>query len=153
MEPITVFLDADACPVKDEAYRVAARYRLKTYVVSNAFMQIPQSPLIERVIVDAGPDIADDWIAERVKPGDIVVTNDIPLAERVLTAGGAAIAPSGRVFTRDSIGSAIATRALMEQLRSTGEITGGPKPFSPKDRSAFLQAMDQAIGKELRRRR
>ncbi len=150
---ITVFLDADACPVKDEAYKVAARYGLKTYVVSNAFMQIPQSPLIERVIVDAGPDIADDWIAERAQAGDVVVTNDIPLAERVLANGAAAIAPNGKVFTRDSIGSAIAGRALMEQLRSTGEITGGPKPFDRNDRSRFLQAMDEAIGKELRRRR
>jgi hypothetical protein len=153
MNPITVFLDADACPVKDEAYKVAARYGLKTYVVSNAFMQIPQSRLIERVIVDAGPDIADDWIAERATAGDIVVTNDIPLAERALAAGAAAIAPNGRAFTKDSIGSAIAQRALMEQIRSTGEITGGPKPFDRTDRSRFLQAMDEAIGKELRRRR
>ena len=153
MNPITVFLDADACPVKDEAYKVAARYGLKTYVVSNAFMQIPQSPLIQRVIVDAGPDVADDWIAERATTGDIVVTNDIPLAERALAAGAAAIAPNGRAFTRDSIGSAIAQRALMEQIRSTGEITGGPKPFDRNDRSRFLQAMDEAVGKELRRRR
>jgi uncharacterized protein len=153
MNPITVFLDADACPVKDEAYKVAARYGLKTYVVSNAFMQIPQSRLIERVIVDAGPDVADDWIAERATTGDIVVTNDIPLAERALAAGAAAIAPNGRAFTKDSIGSAIAQRALMEQIRSTGEITGGPRPFDRSDRSRFLQAMDEAIGKELRRRR
>jgi len=153
MNPITVFLDADACPVKDEAYKVAARYGLKTYVVSNAFMQIPQSRLIERVIVDAGPDVADDWIAERATVGDIVVTNDIPLAERALAAGAAAIAPNGRAFTKDSIGSAIAQRALMEQIRSTGEITGGPRPFDRADRSRFLQAMDEAIGKELRRRR
>ena len=153
MNPITVFLDADACPVKDEAYKVAARYGLKTFVVSNAFMQIPQSPLIQRVIVDAGPDVADDWIAERATTGDIVVTHDIPLAERALAAGAAAIAPNGRAFTRDSIGSAIAQRALMEQIRSTGEITGGPKPFDRNDRSRFLQAMDEAVGKELRRRR
>lgn len=153
MNPIAVFLDADACPVKDEAYKVAARYGLKTYVVSNAFMQIPQSRLIERVIVDAGPDVADDWIAERATAGDIVVTNDIPLAERALAAGAAAIAPNGRAFTKDSIGSAIAQRALMEQIRSTGEITGGPRPFDRADRSRFLQAMDEAIGKELRRRR
>ena len=153
MNPITVFLDADACPVKDEAYKVAARYGLKTYVVSNAFMQIPQSRLIERVIVDAGPDVADDWIAERATTGDIVVTNDIPLAERALAAGAAAIAPNGRAFTKDSIGSAIAQRALMEQIRSTGEVTAGPRPFDRADRSRFLQAMDEAIGKELRRRR
>jgi uncharacterized protein YaiI (UPF0178 family) len=153
VKPITIFLDADACPVKDEAYKVAARYGLKTYVVCNSFMLVPASPLIERVIVDAGADVADDWIAERAGPGDIVVTNDIPLAERALTAGASAIAPNGKVFTRDSIGSAIAQRALMEQLRSTGEITGGPKPFERADRSRFLQVMDEAVTRALRVRR
>ena len=110
-------------------------------------------PLIERVIVESGPDIADDWIAERVEAGDVVITNDIPLAERVLAAGGSAIAPNGRAFNNNSIGSAIAQRAIMEQIRSTGEITGGPRPFTAADRSQFLQAMDQAIQQELRRRR
>ena len=153
MDQITIYLDADACPVKEEAYKVAARYGLKTFVVSNSFIQIPASPLIERMIVDAGPDVADDWIAEQAKPGDVVVTNDIPLAERVLAASAAAIAPNGRVFTKDSIGSAIAQRALMEHLRSMGEITGGPKPFDRNARSEFLQAMDQTIQKELRRRK
>jgi uncharacterized protein YaiI (UPF0178 family) len=153
MSPITVYIDADACPVKDEIYKVAARYGLKTFVVSNSFMQVPTSPLIERVIVGAGPDIADDWIAGRIEGGDVAVTNDIPLAERVLAAGGAAIAPNGRAFSADSIGAAIAQRALMEQIRSTGEITGGPKPFGAADRSQFLQALDQAIQKEMRRRR
>ncbi len=150
-KPIEIFIDADACPVKDEAYKVAARYGLKTWVVANAFMTIPASPLIERVVVEAGPDVADDWIAERVAPGDVVVTNDIPLAERTLNAGGAAIAPNGRPFTRDSIGSAIAQRALMEQLRSTGDILGGPKPFDRNDRSRFLQALDEAIVRERRK--
>ena len=153
MSPITVYIDADACPVKEEVYRVAARYGLKTFVVANAFMQVPVSPLIERVVVEAGPDIADDWIAGRIEGGDVAITNDIPLAERVLAAGGAAIAPNGRAFTSDSIGSAIAQRAIMEQIRSTGEITGGPKPFTASDRSQFLQALDQAIQKEMRRRR
>ncbi len=153
MKKPTVFIDADACPVKEEVYKVAGRYGLKTFVVSNAFMQIPVSPMIERVIVEAGPDVADDWIAQRTEEGDLVITNDIPLAERVLAAGGAAIAPNGRAFTRDSIGSAIAQRAIMEQIRSTGEITGGPKPFAAVDRSRFLQAMDQAIQQDLRRRR
>ena len=97
-----IFIDADACPVKDETYRVAARYGLMTTVVSNSFIQIPASRLIARTIVDAGPDVADDWIAERTLPGDIVVTNDIPLADRVLKAGGAAIAPNGRPFTARS---------------------------------------------------
>ncbi|MBQ1542927.1 YaiI/YqxD family protein [Caulobacter sp. CCUG 60055] len=150
-KPIEIFIDADACPVKDEAYKVAARYGLKTWVVANAFMTIPASPLIERVVVEAGPDVADDWIAEHVAPGDVVVTNDIPLAERTLNAGGAAIAPNGRPFTRDSIGSAIAQRALMEQLRSTGDILGGPKPFDRNDRSRFLQALDEAIVRERRK--
>jgi uncharacterized protein YaiI (UPF0178 family) len=151
MSGITLYIDADACPVKDEVYKVAARYDLKTLVVSNMFMQVPASPLIERQVVGAGPDIADDWIAQRVQPGDIVVTGDIPLAERALNAGAAAIAPNGRAFTSDSIGSAIAQRALMEQIRSTGEITGGPKPFAAADRSRFLQALDQAIQKERRK--
>jgi uncharacterized protein YaiI (UPF0178 family) len=105
------------------------------------------------VIVDAGPDVADDWIAERVTPGDVVVTNDIPLADRVLRAGGAAVTPTGKPFTENSIGSAIAQRALMEQLRSTGEITGGPRPFDRNDRSKFLQALDELITREQRRRR
>ncbi len=147
---ITIFIDADACPVKDETYRVAARYGLKTFVVSNSFMQIPASPLIERVIVDAGPDIADDWIAERATKGDIVVTNDIPLADRVLKSGAAAIKPNGQPFTPDSIGAALAQRSIMEHIRSTGEITGGPRPFDRADRSRFLQALDTAIQKSRR---
>jgi uncharacterized protein YaiI (UPF0178 family) len=148
-----IYIDADACPVKDEVYKVAARYGLKTFVVSNAFIQIPRSPLIERMIVDAGPDIADDWIAERAAAGDVVITNDIPLAGRVLENGAAAIAPNGRPFTRDSIGSALAQRAIMEHIRSTGEITGGPRPFAAADRSKFLQALDEAIQKIRRGRR
>ena len=151
--PIEIFIDADACPVKDETYKVAARYGLKTWVVSNAFMQIPASPLIVRMIVDSGPDVADDWIAEHVAPGDIAVTNDIPLAERVLKAGGQALSAKGVPFTENSIGSAIAQRALMEQLRSTGEFLGGPKPFDRNDRSRFLQALDEMVQKERKRRR
>jgi uncharacterized protein YaiI (UPF0178 family) len=124
-----------------------------TTVVSNSFIQIPASKLIDRMIVDAGPDLADDWIAERCQPGDIVVTNDIPLAERVLKAGGAAIAPNGRLFTPDSIGSALAGRAIGEHMRSIGEVTGGPKPFAAVDRSRFLQALDEAVNREKRRKR
>ena len=148
-----IFIDADACPVKDETYKVAGRYGLMTFVVSNSFIQIPQSALIKREIVDAGPDVADDWIAGEVQPGDIVITNDIPLADRVLKAGAAAIAPTGRAFTADSIGSALAQRSIMEHIRSTGEITGGPKPFAPGDRSRFLQALDAAVQRERRQRR
>ena len=151
--PIQILVDADACPVKDEVYRVAQRHGLKVYVVANAFMMVPAHPLIERVVVDAGPDVADDWIAERARRGDVVITSDIPLAERALRAGAAAIAPNGRAFTLDSIGSAIAQRAIMEQLRSTGAITGGPKPFERADRSRFLQTLDETIGREQRRRR
>jgi uncharacterized protein len=148
-----IFIDADACPVKDEVYKVAARYGLVTTVVSNSFIAIPRSRLIERTIVDAGPDVADDWIAERTEPGDVVVTNDIPLADRVLKAGGTAISPNGRLFTEDSIGSALAQRSIMEHIRSTGEITGGPRPFAAADRSRFLQALDEAVNRERRKRR
>ncbi len=148
---ITLYIDADACPVKDETYKVAARYGLKILVVSNSFIQIPRSPLIARMIVEAGPDVADDWIAEQVATGDVVITNDIPLAARVLAKGGHAIAPNGRAFTPDSIGAALASRALMEHIRSTGDITGGPPPFSAANRSQFLQTLDQVITREQRR--
>ncbi len=150
---ITVYIDADACPVKDETYKVAARYSLTTFVVSNSFIQIPRSDLIKRMIVDVGPDVADDWIADQVVTGDVVVTNDIPLAGRVLAKGAHALAPNGRAFTPDSIGAALAQRAIMEHIRSTGEITGGPPPFSNASRSQFLQTLDQVITKEQRTRR
>lgn len=150
---ITIYIDADACPVKDETYKVAERYKLMTFVVSNSFIQIPKSPLIQRMIVDAGPDVADDWIAEQVVAGDVVITNDIPLADRVLARKAHAIAPNGRPFTPDSIGAALAQRAIMEHIRSTGEITGGPAAFSAANRSQFLQALDQVIVREQRTRR
>ena len=121
--------------------------------MANAFLQVPAHPLIARVVVDAGPDIADDWIAGRVAAGDVVITSDIPLAERVLSAGAAAIAPNGRAFTVDSIGTAIAQRAIMEQLRSSGVATSGPRPFEKRDRSQFLQTLDAVINREQRRRR
>lgn len=148
-----IWIDADACPVKPEVYRVAARHGLRVRVVSNAFIMIPASPMIERVVVDAGPDAADDWIVEHIQAGDVVVTADIQLAERALKGGAAAIAPNGRPFTEDSIGAAIAQRAILEQIRSTGAITGGPKPFAPADRSRFLQALDEAVNRERRLRR
>ncbi len=150
---IEIFIDADACPVKEEVYRVAGRYGLKCYLVANSFLFVPSHPLIERVVVGRGPDVADDWIAGRAAAGDIVVTSDIPLAERALRAGAAAIAPNGRPFTTDSIGAALAGRAIMEQIRSTGELGGGPKAFERRDRSRFLQALDEAIVRERRRRR
>ena len=139
--------------MKDEVYRVAQRYGLATQVVANAYIHVPTHPKITRVVVEAGPDVADDWIAEHARAGDVVITNDIPLAERVLRAGAAAIAPNGRAFTVDSIGAAIAQRAIMEQIRSTGAITGGPKPFDRTDRSRFLQALDETINREMRKRR
>ena len=145
LEPILILVDADACPVKDEVFRVAARYAVKTIVVSNDYMMLPKDANIERVIVDQGLDVADDWIAERARPGVIVVTNDVPLAHRAVTAKAAAIAPNGKAFTDASIGMTLAVRDLMTDLRSAGEITGGPRPFSKADRSAFLQALDAAI--------
>jgi uncharacterized protein len=147
---IKIYIDADACPVKDETYKVAERYKLQTFVVSNSFIQIPKSPLISRMIVDAGPDIADDWIAQNAVAGDVVITNDIPLAGRVLEKGAHALAPNGRAFTPDSIGAALAHRSIMEHIRSTGEITGGPPPFANTDRSKFLQVLDQIIVRQQR---
>jgi uncharacterized protein len=144
-KPITIYVDADACPVKNEVYRVAARHGLKVIVVSNSPIAVPRDPLVERVVVAAGMDEADNWIAGRVSRGDIVITADIPLASRCVKAGATVIAPTGRVFTEESIGMALATRNLMDSLRSAGEITGGPKSFSPRDRSSFLSALDQAI--------
>jgi uncharacterized protein len=142
---ILILVDADACPVKDEIYRVAERHGVKTIVVANSGINVPRDPLIERVIVPSGLDVADDWIAERARPGVVVITADVPLAARCVKAGAAAIAPNGKAFSESSIGMALATRNLMDQLRSAGEITSGPKPFAPKDRSAFLSALDLAL--------
>ena len=146
-QAITIYVDADACPVKAEIYRVAERHGLKVFVVSNSFFQVPQDPLIERVVVSSGFDAADDWIAERARRGAIVITADIPLASRCVKAGAEVIGPTGKPFTQASIGMALATRNLMEDLRAMGDVTGGPKPFSPKDRSAFLSALDVAINR------
>lgn len=144
-KPITIYIDADACPVKDEVYRVAGRYGLKTYVAANSYMNVPRDPLIERVIVEGGLDVADDWIAERAGKGDIVITADVPLASRCIKSGAVALTPKGREFDDASMGMALATRNLMDDLRSSGEITGGPKPFSKRDRSAFLSALDNVV--------
>jgi uncharacterized protein len=144
-QAIEIFVDADACPVKAEVYRVAERHKVKVWVVANSFLTVPKDPLIERVVVSAGFDAADDWIAERARRGAVVVTADIPLAHRCVTAGADVIGPTGKPFTEASIGMALATRNLMEDLRAMGDVTGGPKPFSAKDRSAFLSALDLAI--------
>ena len=145
-----IYVDADACPVKDEVYKVARRVGLDVLVVANSFIRTPGEPRIRFILVDAGPDAADDWIAERAQAGDIVVTNDIPLASRALEKNAEAISPTAKVFTADMIGSALATRGLMEHLRSFGEITSGPRPFSQKDRSAFLSALDAAVNRAKR---
>jgi hypothetical protein len=143
--PIRIFVDADACPVKPEIYRVAERVGAHVFVVSNSLMGIPAAPWIERVIVSNAPDAADDWIAERAVRGDVVVTSDVPLAARAVKAGASVLAPTGKAFSEDSIGMALASRNLMDDLRSAGQVTGGPKAFTQRDRSAFLSALDLAV--------
>ncbi|WP_407160487.1 YaiI/YqxD family protein [Bradyrhizobium sp. STM 3557] len=152
MNPTRIYVDADACPVKDEIYRVAMRHDVPVSVVAGNFIRIPQDPLIERVAAGGGMDAADNWIAERAGPGDIVVTADIPLADRCVKAGAEVIAPNGKPFTKESIGMALAVRNLMTDLRSSGEITGGPRGFTPRDRSTFLSALDQTIRRIQRQR-
>ena len=142
---IRIFVDADACPVKSEIYRVAERYGLKVYVVANAFMAVPRSELIERVIVAEGPDAADDWIAERTTELDIVVTADIPLAGRCVRKRATVIGPTGKPFSEDSIGMALATRDLLTELRSAGATTRGPPSLTRQDLSRFLSALDLAV--------
>src|SRR5690349_3879032 len=148
---MSIYVDADACPVKTEIYRVAERYGLKVYVVSNSYLGVPRSPLIERVVVSDRFDAADNWIAERAGPGDIVITADIPLADRSLKAGAAVIGNTGVPFTAASIGMAMANRELLSNLRAMGEVTGGPKPMAARDRSRFLSALDEAVQKARRR--
>ena len=140
-----IYIDADACPVKDEVYRVAARHQVPVTVVAVGFIRVPQDPMIERVAAGTGMDAADNWIAERVAAGDIVITADIPLAGRCVKARAQVIAPNGRPFTEQSIGMTLAVRNLMHDLRSAGEATRGPPPFSARDRSTFLSALDEAI--------
>ena len=142
---IEIYVDADACPVKDEIYRVADRHNLKVYIVSNAFMRLPQSPLIERVLVEEGPDVADDWIAEHASPTDIAITADIPLAARCVRNGVTTISPVGKPFTDDNIGLTLATRNLMTDLRETSNTQTYNAAFSAKDRSTFLQALENAV--------
>lgn len=142
-----ILVDADACPVKEEIYRVAWRHEVPVRIVSNARLRVPEHPLIERVVVTDAFDAADDWIAERAGPGAVVVTGDILLADRCLKAGAAAvIAPNGKPFTAASIGGAVATRAILADLRAGADgIGGGPPPFAKADRSRFLQALDAAL--------
>lgn len=150
--PPHVYVDADACPVKAEVFRVAERHGLEVTLVAAAPMRIPSDARFRLEVVAQGFDAADDWIAERVKRGDIVVTADIALASRCLAAGAAAIGTNGRPFTEDNIGDAMATRTLLAGLRGAGEITKGPPPFTPRDRSQFLQALETAVQRSLRAR-
>ena len=140
-----IFVDADACPVKQEVYRVADRYRLEVTLVANSRMRTPELGRVSLEVVGGGPDVADDWIVEHVAAHDIVVTADIPLASRCLQKGARVIGTTGKVFSEDNIGSAVATRDLLDDLRGAGEITGGPPPLHKRDRSRFLQRLDEVI--------
>jgi uncharacterized protein YaiI (UPF0178 family) len=140
-----VLVDADACPVKDEIYRVALRHGVAVMIVSNSPIRIPDHPLIGRTVVGDGFDAADDWIAERTDARTVVITSDILLADRCIKQGAVVISPTGKPFTANSIGSAIATRAIMADLRAGGDIVGGPAPFGKTDRSRFLQVLDETL--------
>ncbi|MEO1205559.1 MAG: YaiI/YqxD family protein [Pseudomonadota bacterium] len=149
-----IFIDADACPVKDEIYKVAFRYEVPVFVVANSYMRIPKHELIERVVVNDSADAADDWIAERCDHASVVVTADIPLADRALKAGAIVMSSTGKLFTADMIGMALATRSIMQDLRAgaVGENLGGPSAFTKADRSRFLSALDTALVKLKRER-
>ena len=142
---VRILVDADACPVKDEIYKVAWRHEVPVTIVANSHFRIPVHPLIARIVVDDGFDAADDWIAEAADATAIVVTADILLADRALKAGATVLAPTGKAFTTASIGGAIATRAIMADLRAGGDVIGGPAPFQKSDRSRFLSALDAAL--------
>ena len=148
---LNIFIDADACPVKKEVYRVANRYSLNVTLVANSWMRVPNERWIALEVVGDGLDTADDWIVEHVQPYDIVVTADIPLASRCLKEGARVIGPTGKPFTEDNIGQAVATRDLLSELREAGEITGGPPPLKKHDRSRFLQQLDEVIQAILRK--
>lgn len=149
---IRILIDADACPVKDETYKVAARHKVPVVVVSNSPIRIPQSPLITRKVVSDAFDAADDWIVEQTDAGSVVITADILLADRCLKLGAAVVSPNGKPFTTASIGSAIATRAIMADLRAGGDIVGGPPPFGKQDKSRFLSTLDETLVRLLRSR-
>jgi uncharacterized protein YaiI (UPF0178 family) len=146
-----IYVDADACPVKDETLRVAARHGLKTYLVSDGGIRPRRDPHVELVIVARGADAADDWIAEHIRDADICITNDIPLAARCLERGALAMKPTGEPFTQNGIGMALANRELMQGLRDAGEITGGPRPFNTTDRSNFLNRLETTVQAAKRR--
>jgi hypothetical protein len=145
MSEARILVDADACPVKDEVYKVAYRHEVPVDIVSNSYLRVPDHPLVKRQVVSDSFDAADDWIAEQASPASVVVTADILLADRCIKQGAAVISPSGKPFSANSIGSAVATRAIMADLRAGGDIVGGPPPFSKADRSRFLSALDEAL--------
>lgn len=147
---LEIFVDGDACPVKDEVYAVAARLGLAVVVVANQRIHVPRDLGVEMVVVAEGPDAADDWIAEEIRPGDVVVTADIPLAARCLAVGASALGPNGREFTEDSIGGALATRAIKAGVRESGFATGGPPPLTARDRSRFSNELDRIVQRALR---
>ena len=149
---LRILVDADACPVKEEIYKVAFRHDVPVTIVSNAWIRVPQHPLVGRIVVGSGFDAADDWIAAAAGPEIVVVTGDILLADRCLKAGAAVIGPNGKPFTSGSIGAAIATRAIMADLRAGGEAIGGPPPFAKTDRSRFLSSLDETLVRLKRRR-
>lgn len=149
---IRILVDADACPVKEEIYKVAFRHAVPVTIVSNSPIRVPAHDLIDRIVVTGAFDAADDWIAERAGAGAICITADILLADRCLKAGAAVISPNGKPFTASSIGAAIATRAIMADLRAGGDAIGGPPPFARTDRSRFLSALDEAIVRARRSR-
>ena len=144
---LRILIDADACPVKDEVYKVAWRHDVPVRVVSNSFIRVPAHPLIERILVGSGFDAADDWIADNASPASIVITADILLADRCVKLGATVLSPGGRRFDANSIGAAVATRAIMADLRAGGDQLGGPAPFAKADRSRFLSALDEAVGR------
>jgi hypothetical protein len=147
---IEIFVDADACPVKDETYVVGTRYGLAVVLVANARLYVPEGLGVELVVVEQGPDAADDWIVEHVRGGDVVVTADLPLAARCLERGAYVLGNSGRVIGEEAIGNMLATRGLKEHLRESGVMTGGPAPLSDKDRSRFLSKLDSLVQLSLR---
>ncbi|HEY0114833.1 MAG TPA: YaiI/YqxD family protein, partial [Allosphingosinicella sp.] len=147
-----ILVDADACPVKEEIYKVAFRHQVPVTIVSNSHLRVPQHELLERVVVGDAFDAADDWIAERSDGRAVVVTGDILLADRCIKAGARVLSPSGKPFTASSIGAAVATRAIMADLRAGGDAIGGPPPFARSDRSRFLSALDETLVKLLRGR-
>ena len=152
MTAITIHVDADACPVKDEVYKVAGRYGLGVVVVANAPMYVPPRDWIHLVTVRGGFNAADDWIAEHAQPGDIVITDDLPLADRAVKRGAHVLTPRGRRLDEDTICDALATRNLMEGLREAGAVTGGPRGFGDRDRSTFLSRLDELVNMARRRR-